>query len=135
MQQLEQHIKEINGKHYTITPFVGTKGFKYLGRLTKYATPLVGALAQQGEDVDLPAIIQNLFFEGTDEFVSLILELVSDVHRDGNSSFLSLFGQGCGLYEHHWPVCDEEYPILSDIGSFLRFCLTIFYKDYFDIGG
>ena len=83
MQQLEQHIKEINGKHYTITPFVGTKGFKYLGRLTKYATPLVGALAQQGEDVDLPAIIQNVFFEGTDEFVSLILELVSDVHRDG----------------------------------------------------
>lgn len=83
MQQLEQHIKEINGVHYTITPFVGTKGFKYLGRLTKYATPLVGALAQQGEDVDLASIIQNLFFEGTDEFVSLILELVSDVHRDG----------------------------------------------------
>lgn len=79
---MEQTIVNINGNAYILHPFKGRKGFQLMGKLTKYATPIIVGMSDQ-ENVDVSSIMQNLFLEGTDEFVNLIFELVADVQKDG----------------------------------------------------
>lgn len=79
---MEQKIVNINGNAYILHPFKGRKGFQLLGRLTKHAAPVISGMTDS-ENVDVAGIIRNLFLEGTDEFVSLIFDLISDVQKDG----------------------------------------------------
>lgn len=86
---IKQKIVNIDDQAYIINAFVGEKGFKLLARLSKYATPIIGALSQMPEEggeeagIDLAPVLQNLFFEGTDEFTALVFDLVRDVEKDG----------------------------------------------------
>lgn len=85
---INQKIVNINDTSYIINAFVGTKGFKLLAKVTKYSAPVIAQLAEQEEtereNIDIGSILQGLFFEGTDEFVNLVFELVSDVEKDGS---------------------------------------------------
>ena len=82
---INQKIVNINDRAYIIDAFVGTKGFSILARLSKYATPIIAALAEkgEGEEIDLSPALQTLFFEGTEDFVKLVFDLIQDVNVDG----------------------------------------------------
>lgn len=82
---MKQEIVNVNGVSYILHPFKGQKGFKLLGRLTKYATPVIVGMTstEENEDVDIQSILQNLFLEGTDDFVDLVFDLVRDAQKDG----------------------------------------------------
>jgi hypothetical protein len=86
---IKQKIVNIDDQPYIINAFVGEKGFKLLARLSKYATPIIGALSQASvsedseEDIDLTPVLQNLFFDGTDDFTALVFDLIRDVEKDG----------------------------------------------------
>lgn len=95
---INQHIVTINDKPYVISAFVGTKGFKLLAKLTKYATPVIASLMEvRGKvdedgnlieddaiaNLDLSGMMHNLFLDGTDGFVDLVLDLVADVESGG----------------------------------------------------
>lgn len=79
---MEQKIANINGVSYIINPFKGRKGFQLLGRLTKHATPIIAGM-QDSENVDISSIVRNLFAEGTEDFVNLCFDLITDVQKDG----------------------------------------------------
>lgn len=86
---IKQKIVNIDDQPYIINAFVGEKGFKLLARLSKYATPIIGALSQAAtsenddEDIDLTPVLQNLFFDGTEDFTNLVFDLIRDVEKDG----------------------------------------------------
>lgn len=87
---IKQKIVNIDDQPYIINAFVGEKGFKLLARLSKYATPIIGALSQavveedgEEKDIDLTPVLQNLFYDGTEDFTALVFDLIRDVEKDG----------------------------------------------------
>ena len=83
-----QKVVTVNGNVYVINAFSSSVGFPILAKLTKYATPIIAEMSkvsesEQKEDIDLSAIMQNLFFDGTDGFVELVFSLIKDVQKDG----------------------------------------------------
>ena len=88
---MKQEIIQVNGQAYIAHAFVGRKGFKMLTRLSKIVSPVIAELTkgQTGGqelgmgDVDIGAILKQLFVNGTDEVDDLIFDLVADVQKDG----------------------------------------------------
>jgi hypothetical protein len=84
-----QKVVTVNGSIYVINAFPSSVGFPLLAKLTKYATPIIAEMTKVSEkegaeeDIDLSAIMQNLFFDGTEGFVELVFSLIKDVQKDG----------------------------------------------------